>query len=77
MTFDQALQALFGGGMLALGWFCNVVYRATTTLKEDLSKLEVKIAERYLPKEDFNRLADELKEILVRISDKLDEKADK
>lgn len=77
MTFDQTLQIIFGGGMAALGWFCNVVYRATTLLKEDLTKLEIKIAEKYIPKEDFNRLADEIKSMLNNIAEKLDKKADK
>ena len=77
MSFDQVLQALFGGALLGLGWFCNTVFSATQELKEDLSDLRVNIAEKYLPKEDFNRVADELKDLLHSISDKLDNKVDK
>ena len=77
MTFDQALQIIFGGCFLALGWFARVLFGSIRSLQVDLSALQLHIAEKYIPKEDFNRLADEIKTLLGTISDKLDKKADK
>jgi len=77
MTFDQALQVLFGAAILAIGWFARVLYSAVNSLRKDLSDLQIHIAEKYIPKEDFNRLADEIKNLLNNIVDKLDKKADK
>jgi len=78
MTEYQSIINIVLGGILAAGgWFARTLWDAVQELKSDLSNLRVEIARDYLPRNDFNRLADELKEMLGKIFDKLDNKADK
>jgi septation ring formation regulator EzrA len=59
------------------GWFLRQLWSAVSSLKVDLSSLEVKIARDYVP---YDRLQDALKPImesLVEIKDSLKHKVDK
>lgn len=61
----------------ALGWFSRTLWDAVMQLKEDLSKLEVKIGTDYVR---YDRLQDALKpimEALLEIKDNLRYKVDK
>ena len=78
MTEYQSIINIVLGAVLATGgWFARILWEAVQDLKKDLTNLRVEMARDYLPRNDFNRLADELKEMLAKIFDKLDNKADK
>jgi len=78
MTEYQSLINIILGVVLASGgWFARILWEAVQDLKTDLTNLRVEMARDYLPRNDFHRLADELKEMLSKIFDKLDHKADK
>ena len=62
---------------MVAGWFSRILWEAVNELQKDLSTLRVEIARDYLPRNDFNRLGDDLKEMLNKIIDRLDKKADK
>ena len=47
------------------------------TLESDMQAFEIKVAENYVPKLDYHRDIDEIKNICRQIFDKLDNKADK
>lgn len=75
------LQILFNigaAGVIALmGWLARELWGAVKELRKDLSKLEVALPTLYVNKEDFKHGVNEIKDMLVKISDKLDAKADK
>ena len=75
--FQSLINIALGLVLTAGGWFARTLWDAVQELKADLSNLRVEIAKDYLPRNDFNRLADELKDMLGKIFDKLDNKADK
>ena len=75
--FQSIINIALGLVLTAGGWFARTLWDAVQELKADLSNLRVEIAKDYLPRNDFNRLADELKDMLGKIFDKLDNKADK
>ena len=75
--YQTIIDLGLGTVLAAGGWFAHTLWDAVQELKQDLSNLRVEVARDYIPRNDFNRLADELKEILNKISDKLDHKVDK
>ena len=75
--YQTLLNSLMGIALSAMGWFARQLWDAVKDLKSDLSKLREEIAKDYVPKNDFKEFAIEIWMMFQRISDKLDEKADK
>lgn len=74
----QNLINLVGGAALAvIGWFARQLWDAVQKLKSDMSKLELSISDNYVKKDDFKDGIKELKDMLGKIFDKLDNKADR
>ena len=74
----QNLINLIGGAALAtIGWFARQLWDAVQKLKSDMSTLELSISNNYVKKDDFKDGIKELKEMLGKIFDKLDSKADR
>jgi hypothetical protein len=59
------------------GWFGRSLWDAVDKLKNDLHQIEVDLPNNYIQKNQFSEGMKEIKEMLIRISDKLDGKADK
>jgi len=74
----QNLINLVGGAALAvIGWFARQLWDAVQKLKSDMSRLELSISDNYVKKDDFKDGIKELKDMLGKIFDKLDDKADR
>jgi len=74
----QNLINLVGGAALAvIGWFARQLWDAVQKLKSDMSSLELSISNNYVKKDDFKDGVKELKEMLGKIFDRLDSKADR
>ena len=66
------------GSLLAVGgWFARQLWDAVQKLKSDISRLELTISDNYVKKDDWKDGIKELKEMLGKIFDKLDSKADR
>ena len=66
------------GSLLAIGgWFARQLWDAVQKLKSDMSRLELSISDNYVKKDDWTDGIKELKEMLGKIFDKLDSKADR
>ena len=59
------------------GWFGRSLWDAVDKLKNDLHQIEVDLPNNYIQKNQFSEGMKEIKEMLIRISEKLDGKADK
>ena len=74
-------QPLINIGFIALvgllGWLARELWGAVKELKTDLKKIEVALPTHYVHKDEFRSGIQELKDLLNKISDKLDAKADK
>lgn len=77
MDWQVAFNIAFGGLCGVLGWVAKTLYDAVNSLKDDLSALREEIASDRVHKDDFRDAIRELKEMLSKIFDKLDGKADK
>jgi two-component SAPR family response regulator len=77
MTVEQMLIGLLGIISATIGWFARELYTAVHKLREDLSRLEVKISTDYVR---YDRLAEALKPLadgIQEIKSALMHKADK
>jgi cell division protein FtsB len=61
----------------AIGWFARELWTAVKDLKSDLAKLREELPKTYVTRDDFREDMRELKDMLAKIFDKLDGKADK
>jgi hypothetical protein len=77
MTIEQVLIMALGLGFSVLGWFARELWNAVQKLKEELSKLEIKISSEFVR---YDRMQDALKPVLDkldRIEVSLSNKADR
>jgi hypothetical protein len=74
----QSIINIGAGSLLAMfGWFARELWDMVQAIKEDVQKLEVKIAREYTTHADMSARFDKIENILERIFDKIDKKADK
>ena len=74
----QSLINIGLGAALAIaGWLCRQMWDAVQQLRRDLHNLEVTLPTAYLKKDEFAENFKEIKDMLNRIFDKLEAKADK
>lgn len=77
MELQTIINISMGGMMLGIGWFARELWDAVKELKGDLSKLREDLPKTYVSKEDWRPEIQEIKNILGKIFDKLEHKADK
>ena len=63
--------------MSVLGWFARELWSAVKDLKADLAKLREDLPKAYVMREDYREDMRDIKEMLGKIFDKLDQKIDK
>jgi hypothetical protein len=74
----QIIINIGAGSLLTVGgWFARQLWDAVQKLKSDMSRLELSISDNYVKKDDFKDGIKELKDMLGKIFDKLDNKADR
>lgn len=70
---QQLFNILFGAALAVAGWFARELWSAVQELKSDLAKLPLV----YVARQDYRDDMKEVKEMLSKIFDKLENKADK
>ncbi len=77
MDFQTILNICAVAAVTVFGWFARELWVAVKELKEDIHEIEVELPSNYLRKDEFTENMKEIKEMLSKISDKLDDKMDK
>ena len=77
MDFQTVLNICAAASVTVFGWFARELWVAVKELKEDIHKIEVELPSNYLRRDEFTDNMKEIKEMLSKISDKLDDKMDK
>lgn len=77
MDSQLLINIVLSGTMSVIGWFARQLWTAVADLKTDLAKLREELPKQYTTKDDYRQDVRELKEMLNRLFDKLDTKADK
>jgi hypothetical protein len=63
--------------MAVAGWFMRMLWTASQTLKDDLANLRVEMPKEYIRRDDYREDVGRIYELLEKIYDKLEKKADK
>lgn len=77
MDLQSAVNAGLGLILTMLGWFAKSLWDAVNALKADLAKLREELPKTYVAKDDFRESVKEIKDMLSKIFNRLDDKADK
>ena len=77
MEWQQLINIGASTLLMALGWWCRQIWDSIQALKKDVQKIEVDLPTHYVRKVDIEQRFDRLENILDKIFDKLDNKADK
>ena len=73
MMDQQTINLILGACMAVAGWFARALWTAVQELKNDLSKMPT----IYVVRQDYKEDMREIKEMLSKIFDRLENKADK
>ena len=81
----QNLINIGAGSLLAIGgWFARQLWDSVKELKKDIADLRLHVAETYVKKSEVQTLEeqmekrfDKLEQMIARLYDKIDQKADK
>ena len=77
MDFQTALNFGLVTVSSVIGWFARELWTAVKELKADLAKLREDLPKEYISKNDYRDDIREIKEMLNKLFDKIDHKADK
>jgi DNA integrity scanning protein DisA with diadenylate cyclase activity len=77
MDNQSILNILLSSASLVLGWFLREMWAAVKELKSDLAKLREELPKDYVACDDYRQDIREVKEMLNKLFDRLDNKADK
>ena len=77
MENQQLINMFLGIGMTVVGWFARELWAAVKELKTDLANLREDLPKDYVLRDDYREDIRGIKEMLAKIFDKLENKADK
>lgn len=77
MDKQDLINLAFGAASSVLGWFARELWSAVKDLKSDLAKLREELPRTYVVRDDYKDDIREIKEMLTKLFDRLDNKADK
>ena len=77
MEPQHLINVVLGVGFSVLGWFARELWSAVKELKSDIAKLREDLPKTYVTKDDYRNDVNEIKHMLGKIFDKLDNKQDK
>ena len=77
MDSQDLLNFAFAAVSGVLGWFAREMWTAVKELKADLAKLREELPRTYVARDDYRDDIREIKDMLTRLFDRIDNKADK
>ena len=84
MDWQNLINIGAGAALSVLGWFARQLWDAVKSLQIDLNRLELSISDNYIKKSevsnmkaDINTRFDRLEQLIDKVYDKLDNKADR
>lgn len=77
MEFQHIVNILATVAFGAAGWFTRQVWTSVQELKSDLFKLREELPKTYVARDDYKSDIKEIKDMLMKLMDKISEKADR
>lgn len=77
MDPQPLINAAVGVVLTGIGWFARQIWAAVKELRDDLHRIEVALPNTYVKRVDYAQDLSEIKGLLQKIFDRLEQKADK
>ena len=77
MDFQNVFNLVTGALLVGIGWWCREIWDSVKSLKNDVKEIEVNLPTHYVRKSEIEARLDKIDQVLERIFDKLESKADK
>lgn len=77
MDYQSLFNAGLGTACAVIGWFARELWTSVKLLQSDLTRLSVELPKTYVTRDDYRSDLKEIKDMLGKIFDRLDGKADK
>lgn len=77
MDMNTIINVVLGVCLSVGGWFVRQMWDAVQQLKQDIQKIEVELPTHYVRKSDLDARLDKIDEMLEKLFDRLNSKADK
>lgn len=77
MDGQTIFNLVSGALMVGVGWWCREIWDSVKSLKDDVRDIEINLPTNYVSKSEIENRLDKIDQVLERIFDKLDSKADK
>lgn len=74
----QIVFNIVGGAILSvMGWFARVLWDSVQELRKDLKQIEIHLPTHYVKKDELSVRFDRIEQLLDRLYEKLEQKADR
>jgi Tfp pilus assembly protein PilO len=74
----QIIFNIVGGAILSvMGWFARVLWDSVQELRKDLKQIEIHLPSHYVKKDELSVRFDRIEQLLDRLYEKLEQKADR
>jgi len=84
MTLQEIINTGIGAAIACMGWFARQLWDSVKELKQDIDDHKLHVSESYVKKSevdtlrgDMDKRFDRLEQMIARLYDKIDAKADK
>ncbi len=77
MDYQLLFNIAFSFIVFLIGWFVRIAYDAANAMKNDLMALERELHSSFVRREDYKEDIREIKDLLLSIQDRMNNKADK
>ena len=77
MDINTIINVVLGVALSVGGWFVRQMWDAVQQLKSDIQKIEVELPTNYVRKADLDARLDKIDDMLEKLFDRLNSKADK
>ncbi len=77
MDYQLLFNIAFSFILFLIGWFVRIAYDAANAMKNDLMALERELHSSFVRREDYKDDIREIKDLLLSIQDRINNKADK
>lgn len=77
MEAQEVFNTIIALGSAIGGWALKTIWDTLRDMKQEIRDLTVEVHQDFARRDDFKEAIKEIKDMLFKISDKLDDKADK
>jgi chaperonin cofactor prefoldin len=77
MDMNLIINIVLGVCLSVGGWFVRQMWDAVQNLKQDIQRIEVELPTSYVRKSDLDARLDKIDDMLEKLFDRLNSKADK